>query len=682
VVQDTGLFSGGSGFDTIPRDRSIVYDVSKASKGANKKLGEKVAAQNLKGISKGFKLDLKDGRSLYAAQVQAVDEGNFLELYFPIGRVTLAQSIFTPETLEQFGDGAVHTIEGWSLEDHQPHVKNDAPPAEWLSMEASEVALRTRGFSGFGIYASDKPYQRISKVAKDRTVAEKSPGLSKMFYYRDRRNFPALLKSLQDFPKTFEKIEIKNRLNQALVIATSLDTETAVALAECQVRMASPNELPAALSKLIETYYTSGQFVELQKMAERREDYVPVMTVPFPPEIADNYYFKSRKDVKTSWRNHQTALARGEVQRAATLLEQVKQMPIEDLTKKEAKAFKKVVPIAERRMNRFREGLLAGLDEKTQQQVLKQFDYVDFLLSTLGTPKVAAWATLTEDQLLDLVKKTAENKGRQHVQTTDLALYLIEQRGYDGVEIDIGTLLWGGISVQESYGRIRSLPMFILTQKTGVLNRGQTHSQQTLSDQFVVQSAPYAKKAIGRDRTYRKIDELRPVIFDIMDRSIEISSKAPGHTKAYGYHYMAVSAKRTLFSIYGDNQGQLEYTKSLMNDRHPTIRLRSKLSLGKGRHRNGGTERAIELLKSAAKEYRSPADVWRPIFELQEIALDINDQELWDETFEMLEDAYEVSKHIKSSEYAITELKKRKSDPFYQPEKMPYIKPRPDSTIL
>jgi hypothetical protein len=48
----------------------------------------------------------------------------------------------------------------------------------------------------------------------------------------------------------------------------------------------------------------------------------------------------------------------------------------------------------------------------------------------------------------------------------------------------------------------------------------------------------------------------------------------------------------------------------------------------------------------------------------------------------MLEDAYEVSKHIKSSEYAITELKKRKSDPFYQPEKMPYIKPRPDSTIL
>jgi hypothetical protein len=316
-------------------------------------------------------------------------------------------------------------------------------------------------------------------------------------------------------------------------------------------------------------------------MAERREDYVPVMTVPFPPEIADNYYFKSRKDVKTSWRNHQTALARGEVQRASTLLEQVKQMPIEDLTKKEAKAFKRVVPIAERRMNRFREGLLAGLDEKTKQQVLTQFDHVDYLLSTLGMPKVAAWATLTEDQLLDLVKKTAENKGRQHVQTTDLALYVIEQRGYDGVEIDIGTLLWGGISVQESYGGLRSIPMFILTQKTGVLNRGRTHSQQTLSDQFAVEAAIYAQQRMREELTVRRQPEIKRLMIDLTERAYHLSAKAPKQSPAYGYHRMAASSHATAMKINGDKKKvELLYRRQLEESPSALVRQNACEKLG------------------------------------------------------------------------------------------------------
>jgi hypothetical protein len=514
-------------------------------------------------------------------------------------------------------------MKGWSVEDHQTHPKNEAPRAEWLSMEASEVTLRIRSFSGFGIYTSDKPFQRISIVAKDRAVADSSPGLSKMFYYRDRRNFPALLNSLQTFPETFEKIEVKNRLGQAQVIASSLDTETAVALAECQLRMASPKELPAAISNLIETYYTSGRFVELEKMAKQRENYVPVMTVPFPPEVADAYQLTAGEDVKTLWRNHQTALAKGEVQRASTLLEQFKQAPTEGLPKKEAATVKKVVSIAENRMKRFREGLLGGLEEGTKEQVLNQFDYVDFLLSTLGMPKVAAWATLTEDQLLDLVMKTAENKGRQHVQTTDLALYLIEQRGYDGVEIDIGTLLWGGISVQESYGGLRSIPMFILTQKTGVLNRGETHSQQTLSDQFAVEAGIYALQRMQKELTVRKQPEIKRLMLDLTEHAYHLSAQAPKQSKAYGYHSMAASSYTTAMKNYDDKK-KVEMLYRRIFEESPSASVRQDACLILGlihQHTHKDLDGAWDYFERVAKNEFGLSNRWIGFSKLKRVAV-------------------------------------------------------------
>lgn len=485
-------------------------------------------------LAEGLAISLRDGRMLRAAACRKLDD-HFFAVAFTNGEVAwLPLDALAPDAAERYADGLVHKAPLTIV----PAPRREWPRADWMPRQPAEL-VRVLRAPGFGEYRTDLPRRAATMpTAADRTPRADGPNVGRLFYYAGERNLPDLLGAMsREVPGAINRLQLRNFLNQPLKVALSVDGETARRIAEAAVRMAAPGDAPAMLTQWVQIVRDHGRDSDLHAFLAAGERFLLPADNGFLPEIDAVLYPLDGETPEALWQHHQLALLLGDAQRAAQTLRRFETALAADpaLQKKHGK----LLAGARARLLRLTNGIGAGLDASGQDALAGILRRTADDLANDGVPMVERLAGRSIPDLIETLASYSSIYGEQSDHVCDLLLYLIEQRRYDGLDIPIGTLLWGGIHIQSHYCRMRAIPVFALAQKTGVLNRGPTHSRQVLSDQFAAEAGIYAWRMV-RGRHYRERPRhVHDTIEAMLLKSISIGLNAPERGKASHYGRLA-----------------------------------------------------------------------------------------------------------------------------------------------
>lgn len=481
----------------------------------------------------GLAVPLVDGRELRVAACRR-DGTDWLTVVFPSGRTGLVPTGQLAQTATVLLDGQLHQAD-FSV---TVEAKTNAPRADWMPLQPWELARRLKS-PGFALYRGDRPMRApVAPPVKD--FPSDGPSLSRQFYYPQDRSLTHLLGALhRELPRLLAAPGLGDPLGQAYTIAAAVDGETAVAIAEAQVRLASPGQLPVAVARLAEAYRVLGARARLAGLLSQRERWRPPATGRFLPAGDAILDLQTDRATGNEWARHQQALLTGDLRAARRTLLELRRTwaRLDESGRRKLGALPEQ---AESRLARFEEGLQAGLSRDARVALDAAFARLEYRLRHLATPLCEALATLDTPAVLELLRETAAIHGRQSDETADLLLYLIEQRRYDDVALPVDLLLWTGIHIKDRYDPLRAIPVFALAQKTGVLNRGKHPGQHALADQFVVEAGIYVSQIVRSSLEIAPATRLFAALHGICAKSVALATRADRGTKAFAYYDMSV----------------------------------------------------------------------------------------------------------------------------------------------
>jgi len=547
-------------------------------------------------------IQLADGRYINAVACQLTSP-DLLKVTFQNGVESFVPTkLLHPKKAEKYLDGSVHT-QGSVEKSDLPAP--EYPVADWFTEQPVELIALIKSDS-YGEYKSDVPYQE-SLIPKGTLEGTPDAGvtLSDLRYYPGKRSLANFSTALaNELPKTLSKPRLAPGLDGLLSTALSLDRQYAVAIAEAMVRFAPKNDYVHSVELLCEVYFRAGEKEKLTALVKAPEKWILKSK---KTKIFDELQLKSDDGFAQSWFEVQLALLSGadakEVERLLTLSETA----IEEVPPKKQAKLRQLVTQARNRQT-FSKKPYEALGEQDRERLESIAKRYDTKLKMRDVPLLERYAFMSEADILAEIKVHSQVYGNMSNQTADLILYLMEQRGYDGVGISVGDLLWGGIHTKGAYGKKRSLPIFSLAQKTAVLNPGPSHSKQTLSNQFGVEAGLYFSEAMKGKDAMLEMKFLHAHLMEITEKSIKISKSSPVHSAA-GHYRTSMTRER-----WGKMAQLPEYRDQLINefdqhleDKDPAIRIMaSKGSVKSTFYAQGykeGMNRVYELMEGSGKYY-------------------------------------------------------------------------------
>ncbi|NJK91149.1 MAG: hypothetical protein HC904_04520 [Blastochloris sp.] len=320
--------------------------------------------------------------------------------------------------------------------------------------------------------------------------------------------------------------------SSALTLAFQLDPAAAVALAEAQVRVVSPNDLPRALSQLALAYQVAGRHKDTQRLLDHNAQWIPSEqfgSFPSPlvqewletpkPSQASATPLSSSTLPKISPSTQDSALAqRDEARRAlrrALLTNRYDSIP---------------ALLPEIRFDAKEQAELELLLQRQHLPLAKLLDSTQ--LGKLQTPgKLLAKHTFplnpvhfsqsTTGELVELLGHHIESYGAQDVTAAALVTHLVCERGYVGTGISPHASMWAGIQTMQRQGNpSQAFVLFWFTQQNGLL-----HPEQNNAKMFACESGLYLGRILQDAAFPLRGPEYYPVFDAFLRRSENLAKE-------------------------------------------------------------------------------------------------------------------------------------------------------------
>jgi hypothetical protein len=544
---------------------------------------------------------LSDGRFLNVVECSSVSDDR-LEVFFASGiKSIVSKSTLNANGVSRWFTGETHH-KGSVTEPR--FVSVTYPVAGWFTHQPVKL-IELVNAENFGVYKSDISYD-LSLVKRGRRKLKPVEGvsLSDLRYYPQKRSYANFQAAIErDLPAQIVKPKINPGVDALLRIALSLDKVYSVALAEATVRYSSKSDYVQSVETLCEVYLRTGNKRQLSKFINDHETW---RVSRDESDLFKTLSVTGESDLSRAWFSFQLAILSGKSNskiesRLGEFLD-----VFEGANNKQKKRFIAVKKQAEAR-EIFHDDPFQNLNEEGKLKLRSVASRYAFQLKSLDIPLLERYALLSEEKIIDDIKLYSRVYGNMSNKMVDLILYLMEQRGYDGVDIAVSDLLWGGIHIQGEYGKKRAMPVFALAQKTAVMNPGSTHSKQILAQQFAVESGVYYCKSL-KDKFYIiRNPELSLVGLEMSQKGIEIAYDDNSGTYAKRYsaenrvNYWNI--KKILHNI-GKLPGGLSQDEVLkgLNDASATVRMKAYGEMFTEYINSGSYEDAFKLSQSFYKK--------------------------------------------------------------------------------
>ncbi len=381
----------------------------------------------------------------------------------------------------------------------------------------------------------------------------------------------------------------------------SEDARAAVTFAEANLRLAKSKKLHRAVSRLAATYWLGKEYNQLDTLLEEGVNYRPTSanSAGFPTEL-DSILTSAGQTARSSQNTRpkavslQLALIRGDHKKAKAALETIKKEKIANI----------YAPMVER----LRAGLKATVQTAKQKKNIKNaFREARHQLEDAQQPLHKRFADWPTERLENHLTWTVGALGGYCDPVADILAYMIEWRGYRGIEVDSGTALVAGKRLAHRGEPARALPMFLLCQKVGYLSKEGQFDESPPNPMVSFngfEAAVYFAKNITEHWSLKNYvknhDHIYEVAMDMYDYSLAHcrDNKSAGIAGRYGYEEVALTCRWQLSLLTGHEDDAIPRIRKMMNN-GPTSSIRRKAAGYLGRH------------YKKVKEYGKAAEIFR-----------------------------------------------------------------------
>ena len=357
-------------------------------------------------------------------------------------------------------------------------VYPDAWTGSWdATVDPPEVAKRLRSAFAFGTARGDDPasfHNPLIMAERDpRSVTDRLPKTGTGLW-RDwmgnRHNTTAHTLAAMDATLLRHPMQhAEPRLEPYVQVLVDGDPEMAVPLAEAHLRVCGNDDLPRALELLAAAYRRSDRDRELDALLRAGTAFRPDGET-LPAEYRELGVFSDRDVeprsdnpaplIRSAW----SALLRGDGRDAERWLSG---LPGLKMTQQQEALRRQ----QHRGILRIARGLAASLDGRhaTLEQLEQTFARLDeeHRSGTLRTPLAERLDPLPLPEVLAELQHAIHVYGRGSIPAADTLLYLVEQRGWSGLEFSANTIHNIAFYVDKYDGSARAVPLYVLVQKVG-----------------------------------------------------------------------------------------------------------------------------------------------------------------------------------------------------------------------
>jgi len=474
-------------------------------------------------------IELQDGQRLYVAEAQ--EEADRLWVRFPGHTVSWIPS-------DQVTEMPPANAQSPGFLEAYLNRPMGCEPAHWLESESWQLMEALRGENvrtRIGSYDRPAPEKKRA-VEADQDL--KNIRFSDLRYYPKKRTRPALLQVLgQDLEKVLSKEKGLLDLTKYLPIATDIDLELAVELAEADLRQATGKTRKRKTVICLELYLLADETDKIKDFLDDPYDWVPEYRVP---ALAALLKANAGKGADSEFRTAYGHLLTGNV-----------------------KAFRK------KQVGVTASGEESPFGHLALDQSVKAGSYEGLIgtLKTKFTVREFAFlermAVFTNEEVISDIEVLSEVFGAMSSPVADRVLYLIEQRRYCGTGIPVRNLLWTGIYVK---GRdaVRAAPVFHLAQKTAGMNfTGQYWGKGAIQAQFGVESAGYFLECFEEHKKLVKRPPYRQAADGMTAFAYQLAINSPDSSKARGYASMAFQNRRKVLSNPADTGPLVDFLRTV-----------------------------------------------------------------------------------------------------------------------
>jgi len=537
-----------------------------------------------KGLPEGkFRIPLvQKDTVLVANRIAGTGDGNVL-IELANGRVSLISESLLDEDFDVFEHQNQSDLPIKFL------AFEDAVKADWMSIQPAELH-RMLNQDKFGLYLenSKKVHHEHEEV-----VTNTSSTLSSLRYYPEKRSYENLVHAIRnDVPTQLARGRLWNQGISLASLAFEIDTDLGLEIAEANLHMATRKSLVRAFMVYTELQFAANQHSKVNRILQNYEKWkIPDRKYSFLRDV-----LLEKVSTEDPWQMYQYYLLSGNYKKADAKLEHFKSLNADQ---------KKLFREAQERLSRSRDPIFSLLSEKEKVVFLQHIERLKKKLAYCGRPVLEKYGSFELEELfieLDLLKDTYGNRSLEY---SNLLLYILEQRGYDGPRFDSGDLLWAGIFIKEFYGPIRAASVFALTQKTGTINyTGTSHGKDATRAQFVTESSFYFVSCLEKDNFNQLHDHnLLPLAKEITWHSFQTGSRAKVGSAAHNYTSLATEMHRKMLHMTDEAEKVIEFYGDIQQNSQTTA------------EKNGAIMRQAEYLAFSEYKPEDALDLLSPLMD-------------------------------------------------------------------
>lgn len=519
---------------------------------------------NLVGAQNGsdLKVYLKDGRFLNVVHAENYDSETIM-VRFSNGVTSKVPKKIVDETKSP--EIFRYSVNERFIDQEREMSKVLYEKADWLTLQPYETVSYSKS-NNFALYKSDLN-ERSTKLPEGNVKPDENITFHDLRYYPEKRSYENFKLAFQkEIPNLLSKPRENPRLETFLRMVLEIDDEYSKSLAEASLRFSDKKTYVDSFEVLCEVYYKTGDFKELERIVSR---YSKWRVSKGNTKLFKNLYYETSDPITQVWLDVQYAVLTGAnvekpIERAGLLVNN-------DDSKKNQKYQKLIVKAVDR--NIFHKNPFENLSEVDKIKIEEVSHKYKNLLDQQDVPLLERYAYLSEEELLSKINLYSKVYGNMSNETADVILYLLEQRNYDGVKIPVNDLLWSAIHTMGDYDKYRAMPIFSLTQKTAVLNPGDSHSKKVLSEQFGVEAGLYYARTFHGKNSQKKLSGLLTHMEELTRKSVELSKNAAKQSKAYSYRSIVTTERWDRLAQVSEYRNTLsDELKSSIDDENPNIR--------------------------------------------------------------------------------------------------------------
>ena len=338
----------------------------------------------------------------------------------------------------------------YRFQDHSGPIPFEYEPP----IPAHEMAELLKPYTKFGHYVTDR---RTGPRSPDPGFSEKTESLSFLYWkgferYNIEQLRPIVMTALREEfrGKIAEADGNEKQFGRLLPTAFSVDPPTGLALAQMQYRLAGPDAqaLGKAVDQLVGAAWLAGEHELLRAMLQEGVRWRDATgTTLWRPQLEAIFDPANSDPPGLAFRLH---VARGEINKARAELES---MPPEARPDH-----------AESWLQRRENGVAAGLDEKARQAIADRFLEASRQFEGFNKPTTERFNGWSDQRVLGWIDYCAAIFGRASDPVADALCYLVEQRDFEGGEMDPSIALQVGFRLRDRGEVLRATPYFTLTQ--------------------------------------------------------------------------------------------------------------------------------------------------------------------------------------------------------------------------